>query len=124
MDERSHRSANPLAAPISKVVGAPPTRQLQSLAFAKAVQSIVLNSNSGGQGRQVAVAMLAAKGVADAPADGLRVLTNAVQASLQKHEGKSIALVVGLAGALASYGFSTIFSRIVLGQFLPLSKGN
>ena len=37
--------------------------------------------------------MLAAEGVTDAPADGLHVLTNAAQASLQNHEGKSVTQV-------------------------------
>jgi len=40
--------------------------------------------------REVAVAMLAAKGAQEPSADGVRVLTNAVQASLQNHEGKSV----------------------------------
>lgn len=43
--------------------------------------------------RQIAGAMLAAKGVTDPPADGVSVVTNAVQASLQNHEGKSVVRV-------------------------------
>jgi hypothetical protein len=40
--------------------------------------------------REVADAMLAAKGVRDAPNESVRVLVNAVQASLQNHDGKSV----------------------------------
>jgi hypothetical protein len=40
--------------------------------------------------RQAAEAMLAAKGIQDTPAEQVRVLVNAVQASLQHHEGKSV----------------------------------
>jgi hypothetical protein len=37
--------------------------------------------------REAAEAMLAAKGIQDAPAEQMRILANAVQASLQNHEG-------------------------------------
>lgn len=43
--------------------------------------------------REVAEAMLTAKGVLGPPAEQVRVLVNAVQASLQGHEGKSIVRV-------------------------------
>jgi hypothetical protein len=43
--------------------------------------------------REVADAMLAAKGVQPAPNEPVRVLVNAVQASLQNHEGKSVARI-------------------------------
>jgi hypothetical protein len=40
--------------------------------------------------REVAEGMLAAKGVTDPPGDSVRALVNAVQASLQNHEGKTV----------------------------------
>jgi hypothetical protein len=40
--------------------------------------------------REIADAMLAAKGVRDAPNESVRVLVNAVQASLQNHDGKTV----------------------------------